>query len=127
MAAATFRAAACRWSIPGGVTCRLGPDRPLAYILRLEFAWDGARSDACCAARGFDFPYAIGVFLDPDRLVETDDRFDCGAIRWRVLDRIDGRVFAVICTPRHGWLRIISARKADRRDVNRHGRAARTT
>jgi uncharacterized DUF497 family protein len=95
--------------------------------VRVEFEWDEAKSDACFAARGFDFAYATGVFLDPDRLVETDDRFDYGETRWRVLGAIDGRVFVVVCTPRPGRLRIISARKANRRDVNRHGQAARTT
>jgi len=79
------------------------------------------------ATRGFDFAYAIGVFLDPDRLVETDDRFDYGEIRWRVLGQIDGRVFVVVCTPRHGRLRIVSARKANRRDASRYGEATCTT
>ena len=93
----------------------------------MEFEWDEAKSDACFAARGFDFAYAIGVFLDPDRLVETDDRCDYGETRWHVLGRIGGRVFVVVCTPRHGTLRIISARKANRREVSRYGDATRTT
>ena len=86
-----------------------------------------AKSDACFAARGFDFAYAIGVFLDPHQLVETDDRFDSGEARWRVRDRTGGRVSVVVCMPRHGTLRIISARKANRREVSRYGEATRTT
>jgi hypothetical protein len=86
----------------------------------VEFEWDEAKSDACFEERGFDFAYAIRVFLDADRVVEIDERFDYGEARFQVLGRIDGRVFAVVYTPRASRLRLISARKGNRREIRRY-------
>ena len=103
----------------------LGYCRPLAYIGAVEFEWDDAKSDACFAERGFDFAYAMQVFLDPDRLVEADNRFDYGEPRYRVLGQIEGRVFLVVYTPRGEAFRLISARKANAKEVARYGHSSR--
>jgi uncharacterized protein len=60
------------------------------------------------------------VFLDPDRLVEADERFDYDEPRFRVIGRIDGDVFVVVYTPRLDRIRLISARRANRREVRRY-------
>lgn len=86
----------------------------------MEFEWDEAKSNACFAERGFDFAYVVRVFLDPDRRVEVDDRFDYGEPRCRVIGRIGRRVFVVVYTPRAGRLRLISARKANQREIRRY-------
>lgn len=91
----------------------------------MEFEWDEAKSDACYAERGFDFAYVVRVFLDPSRIVERDDRFDYGETRYRVFGVIEGRLFVVVVTPRPTGLRLISARKANRKEVARYGQAAR--
>lgn len=101
--------------------------RPLAYIALVEFEWDATKSDACHAERGFDFAYAVRVFLDPDRLIELDDRFDYGESRHRVLGRIEGRVFVVVYTARGKRFRLISARKANRREIRRYEAGPRDT
>lgn len=93
----------------------------------MDFEWDDAKSDACFAERGFDFAYAIQVFLDPGRLIESDDRFDYGETRHCVLGRIEGRVFVVVYTARDRRFRIISARKANRREVRRYEQGTRDT
>lgn len=93
----------------------------------MDFEWDEAKSDACFAERGFDFGYAIRVFLDPNRLIEVDDRFDYGEQRYRVLGQIEWRVFVVVYTPRGTAFRLISARKANRREVRRYGASTRDT
>jgi uncharacterized DUF497 family protein len=102
------------------MTISLGGCRPLAYIGAMEFEWNETKSEACHAERGFDFAYAVRVFLDPDRLVEADDRFDYGEPRQRVLGRIEGRIFVVVYTPRGKRFRVISARKANQREVRRY-------
>ena len=94
-------------------------------MMTMEFEWDDAKSEACLAGRGFDFAYAIQVFLDPDRLIELDDRYDYGEPRYRVLGRIGSRLFLVVYTPRGDALRIISARKANAKEVSRYGDGAR--
>ena len=62
----------------------------------MEFEWDEVKSDGCFAERGFDFAYAVRVFLDPDRMIQRDERFDYGEPRYRVLGRIEGRTLRPI-------------------------------
>ena len=58
-------------------------------------------------------------------LVEADDRFDYGEPRYRVLGQIEGRVFLVVYTPRGEAFRLISARKANGKEVVRYGHGSR--
>ena len=59
----------------------------MAYGVGMEFEWDEAKNSACFERRGFDFAYAVRAFLDPHRTV------------------------------RGSAARIISARKANRKEV----------
>ena len=61
----------------------------------MEFEWDDAKSDACFTDRGFDFAYVVHAFLDEDRIVTMDQRWDYGEDRYRLLGAVDGRVFVV--------------------------------
>ncbi|WP_233155070.1 BrnT family toxin [Candidimonas nitroreducens] len=83
----------------------------------VEFEWDKAKSDACFAERGFDFTYVLRVFADPGRLVVKDVRWDYGEDRYQVLGRVETRVFVVVYTLRGSGIRIISARKANQREL----------
>ncbi len=82
----------------------------------MEFEWNQAKSDACYEERGFDFAYALHAFLDPSRLVREDRRWEYGEDRFQLVGRIDGRVFVLAYTIRSSVIRIISARKANRRE-----------
>ena len=86
----------------------------------MEFEWDDAKSDACFADRGFDFEYVARAFLDEDRIVGEDRRWDYGEDRYRLLGAVESRVFVVIYTMRNAAIRIISARKANRREVREY-------
>ena len=86
----------------------------------MDFEWDDVKSDACFAGRGFDFAYAIRAFLDDDRIVGQDRRRDYREDRYRLLGAIEGRVFVVIYTRRGSIIRIISARKANAREVREY-------
>jgi len=57
------------------------------------------------------------VFFDPDRMVQADTRYSYGEERYRVIGVIEQRLFVVVYTPRHDAMRIISARKANQREV----------
>lgn len=83
----------------------------------MEFEWDKAKSEDCYVQRGFDFLYAIRASLDPKRTTLRDSRRDYGEERYRLLGEIEGRVFVVVFTVRNSVLRIISARKANKREV----------
>ena len=86
----------------------------------MEFNWDETKSDACLKEREFDFTFAVQCFLDPDRLISRDNRFDYGEDRFQLLGQIDKRVFFVTYTLRAEVIRIISARKANQREVKRY-------
>ena len=86
----------------------------------MEFEWDDTKSDACLVERGFDFAYAIRAFLDDDRIVGRDLRRDYGEDRYRLPGAIEDRVFVVIYTTRGSAIRIISARKANAREVREY-------
>ena len=91
----------------------------------MEFEWDDAKSDDCFARRDFDFTYAIRAFLDPHRIVVPDRRWDYGEDRYQLLGRIEGRVYILIYTFRGSAIRIISARKANRKEVRDYEHNAR--
>ena len=86
----------------------------------MDFEWDMAKSNLCQISRNFDFAYVISVFTDTALLVEHDQRWDYGEERFRALGIIDGRVFVVIFTRRLKAIRIISARRANCREVKRY-------
>ncbi|MBN9695599.1 MAG: BrnT family toxin [Zoogloea sp.] len=86
----------------------------------MNFEWDEAKSDTCFRERGFDFAYAARAFFDPDRLVQADTRRSYGEERYQLLGKIEQRLFVVVYTPRDDALRIISARKANQREVRHY-------
>lgn len=86
----------------------------------MQFEWDQAKSEACFRERGFDFEYAAYAFADPDRIVRTDTRYGYGEDRYQLIGRIEGRLYVLAYTPRNGAVRIISARKANPREVKQY-------
>lgn len=86
----------------------------------MDFEWDEEKSNKCYEMRGFDFAYAAFAFADPNRIVRPDDRFSYCEARYELIGRIEGRLFVLIYTPRHDGIRIISARKANAREVKRY-------
>jgi uncharacterized DUF497 family protein len=57
-------------------------------------------------------------------LIMEDVRKDYGETRLQVLALMDGRLYAAVVTPRGEDLRVISFRKANRREVIRYGKKA---
>ncbi|MCY4541069.1 MAG: BrnT family toxin [Rhodobacteraceae bacterium] len=81
----------------------------------MEIEWDEAKNSVCFERRGFDF--AARALLDPHRIVAQDRRRNYGEDRCQLLGTVDGRVNVVVYTVRHSAVRIISARKANQREV----------
>jgi len=86
----------------------------------MNFKWDEDKSEACFRERGFDFAYAARAFFDPDRLVRADTRYSYGEERFQLMGKIESRLFVVIYTSRHEAIRLISARKANQREIRRY-------
>ena len=97
----------------------------MAYKIELQFEWDRAKSNACLVRRGFDFAVATQVFHDPLRVVTKDRRHDYGEDRFQVIGAINERVFVVVYTMRGMATRIISARKANAREVRHYEHSTR--
>ena len=89
-------------------------------ILMMEFEWDASKSDACYELRGFDFAYVTQAFLDPRRLIRADQRHSYGEDRFQLFGMVEKRVFVVVYTPRSRSLRLISARKANTREIEQY-------
>ena len=90
------------------------------YTYRMDFEWDETKSETCFRERGFDFAYAARAFFDPDRLIQADDRRNYGEDRYQLMGKIEQRLFVVVYTPRDDVIRIISARKANQREVKHY-------
>jgi len=93
----------------------------LNYNKPIHFEWDATKSETCFQERGFDFAYAARAFLDPNVIIEEDTRHSYGEDRYRLMGRIEERLFVLIYTPRrNAVIRIISARKANRREAQHY-------
>jgi uncharacterized DUF497 family protein len=94
----------------------------------IRFEWDPRKSDANLRKHGIDFEDAKRVFYDPLRTTGIEGN-DHGETRWRTTGEIGGLVVVVVSHTLHETLeseeeveivRIISARKATRRERRRY-------
>jgi len=90
----------------------------------MDFEWNRLKSDDCYVQRGFDFEAVIDVFRDPCRLVEADDRWDYGEDRFRLIGKLDEKHYVVIFTHRSNVIRMISARRANAREVRKYEKSS---
>ena len=82
----------------------------------MEFEWDENKNKSNQEKHGIDFKDAKEVFKDENSKVLQDLRKDYGEIRWRIIGKIYGSIISVIYTMRDKAVRIISARKASRKE-----------
>jgi uncharacterized protein len=88
----------------------------------LDVEWDEAKRAWTVARRGIDFALFVDVFDDPARFEREDTRQDYGEPRWVILCPVGGRVYHVTYTLRGTKRRIISVRKANKREQRRYAR-----
>ena len=81
----------------------------------MKCEWDEAKSRQNAAKHGLRFEDAPQV-LDGPCVTFEDDRFDYGEERLITLGLLAGRVVVVAHSPREDSTRIISMRKANRRE-----------
>ncbi|RZJ95341.1 MAG: BrnT family toxin [Brevundimonas sp.] len=88
----------------------------------MKFEWDPEKARSNLAKHGVAFELAVKVFDDPSAAAELDRIVD-GEARWRTIGRVR---FTTILFVAHTWtdaadevhVRVISARKANRREVS---------
>jgi uncharacterized protein len=87
----------------------------------MEFEWDEAKAAANLAKHGMTFGEAVPIFWDENRLTIEDERLKYDERRYVVYGMIKDRLHVVVFTPRSDSIRIISARKANKREQKKHG------
>ncbi|HVZ68077.1 MAG TPA: BrnT family toxin [Rhizomicrobium sp.] len=84
--------------------------------MRMEFEWDEAKSERNFRERGFGYDFAALIFDGP--VIEwCDIRKDWREIRIAAVGSVEGRILTVIYTDRNEVRRIISARRARKKEV----------
>lgn len=110
-------------SQPRGGGCTVQLSRPgvvkLFLSVRLALEFDTAKSDRNQRERGLPFG-RVAEFDFESALVRIDRRKEYGEIRFVALGLIDGRVHAVCFTFVKAGIRVISLRKANKREVRCH-------
>ena len=88
----------------------------------MECEWDPAKAASNFRKHGVPFEEAETVFDDPRVIVRYDERHSDREDRWAVIGISNrGRVVIVTYTPRNRKPRLVSARKATRREVDEYG------
>jgi uncharacterized DUF497 family protein len=90
------------------------------YNNTVQITCDPAKNAANIERR--DLPFNLIADLDRATAVIVEDtRRDYGEPRYRVFGCIGDRLYAAVFTPRNDALHVISLRKANSREVKRHG------
>ena len=82
----------------------------------MEFEWDENKNLRNKKKHGIGFEDAKEVFKDRRRIKIKDERRDYGEDRWKTLGLMIGVVISVIYTIRDTAVRLISARRASRKE-----------
>ena len=94
----------------------------LCVEVMMNFEWDAKKAQKNLEKHGVRFEIASAVFVDPDRITVIDDRFYYGEERLVTLGQTHDGILVVVTTEREegDTIRIISARKANKRERRTH-------
>ena len=81
----------------------------------MVFEWDDEKNQINLRKHGLDFIDAAQVFFDENRIERRDEFHSDGEDRWQVIGMVNEILF-VVYTDREDKTRIISARKANKRE-----------
>ena len=84
-------------------------------INNMLFEWDDEKNRINLRKHGVDFTDAAQVFFDENRIEQPDEFHSDDEDRWQVIGMVEEILF-VIYTEREDRTRIISARKANKRE-----------
>jgi uncharacterized DUF497 family protein len=88
--------------------------------VRIEF--DAAKNAANIRVRGLSFERVVDFDWDSALVIE-DRRRDYGEPRFRAIGYLDARLHIVVLAPRDAAIRIVSLRRANRREVRGYEKA----
>jgi uncharacterized DUF497 family protein len=89
------------------------------------FEWDEAKAESNRRKHGIDFDDAIEVFYNPHAVIEQERAVD-GELRWRTIGRVARIAVLYVAHTvedegQYEVIRVISARRADRRERRQYG------
>lgn len=87
----------------------------------MKISYDPQKRASTLLLRGLDFDDAGQVFAG-ETIDFIDDRQDYGEVRWLSFGRLGRRLVVIVWTPRGEARQIISMRKANGREQEKHGR-----
>jgi len=88
----------------------------------MAIIFDPAKSAKNVTERGLSF--ALVAELDWDRaIIDEDMRKDYEELRLLILAPLNGRLHALVATPRGRDLRVISFRKANKKEIRKYGKS----
>ncbi|MCF6240429.1 MAG: BrnT family toxin [Bacteroidales bacterium] len=82
----------------------------------MDFEWDDKKNKINKEKHGIAFEDVIIAFEEEDMLVKEDTRKDYGEKRYIGIGKISDRVIVVVYTIRSSVIRLISARKASKKE-----------
>jgi uncharacterized DUF497 family protein len=88
----------------------------------VEITYDPKKSERNLRERGLGFEMVSGFDLTT-AIYAIDNRKDYGEVRTRALGFIGDALYALVFTMRGSALRVISLRKANRKERNRYAKA----
>ena len=88
--------------------------------MRLVFEWDHYKNHVNIMKHGVSFEDAAFVFNDPMRIERFDHKHSLAEERWIITGLAGVNILVVNCTERAGKIRIISARKADKKYIEEY-------
>jgi len=86
----------------------------------VRYVFDPAKDKVNRAKHGVSLALAEVLFAGP-HVSMADDRFDYNEVREVALGLINDRLFVCVYADRHAERRVISLRKANKREVRRYG------
>jgi uncharacterized protein len=87
----------------------------------VRLVFDPAKDTVNRAKHSVSLALAEALFAGPHVII-ADDRFDYGEVRNVAFGLINGRLFACVFADRGAERRVISLRKANKREVKRYGK-----
>ena len=88
----------------------------------MEIEFDPDKNERNKAVRGFGFDRVADFDFDT-ALIQIDDRRDYGELRYTALGLIEGRIYALVFKETDPGIRVISFRKANRREVRKYAQS----
>jgi uncharacterized DUF497 family protein len=90
----------------------------MVYTINVEFEWDSRKAERNALKHGISFEMATFAFDDPFALIVDDDKHSVHERRHWLIGDSGEKVLVVVFTmrPPDGNIRIVSARRANRRE-----------